>query len=150
MTTCLLAALLAAAACNKEKLYASYRFVCDVDGKKWALGDSSPLDVYLVSDTVLTFTAQAGTSSLSLFVKDMGGIRVGRDYMLDGGAYGKGWYSSGQFATNPLHTGTLTITSLDRKNFRMSGRFNFQGVSQQSGRSVSITNGFFNSIYYPR
>lgn len=152
MTTCLLAVLLAAAACDKEKLYASYRFVCDVDGKKWVLGDRSPLDVYLVGDTVFTITATAGSSSTSMFIKDKGGIRLG-NYVLDGGAYGDADHRGSQqydFTTDPSHTGTLTITGFDRTTFRASGRFNFRGINPSTGRSVNITNGFFNATYYPR
>ena len=146
----LLAMLLASTACSKEKLYSGFRFICEVDGKRWALGDSSPLDVYIVGDTVFTITATAGSSYTSIFIKNKGGIRVG-DYTLDGGVNGDADHGGSQsdFTTDPSHTGTLTITGLDRKNFKVSGRFSFQAKDPQTDRVVSITNGFFNATYYP-
>ena len=150
MTTCLLAMLLATAACNKEKLYASYPFICEVDGKKWVLGDRSPLDVYIVGDTNLTIVATANATSVFMGIRDGRGIRTG-DYTLDGSAQGNAGRSSGQttFTTDLSHTGTLTITGLDRKSFKVSGRFSFQAKDPQTGRVVSITNVFFNATYYP-
>ena len=146
----LLAMLLASTACSKEKLYAGFRFICEVDGKKWNLGDKSPLDAYLIGDTLLTIVATYGAASVSIFIKDSRSISAG-NYLLDGSLKGNAGHSSGQrdFVTDQLHTGTLTITGLDRKNFKVSGRFSFQAKDPQTGRVVSITNGFFNATYYP-
>ncbi len=95
---------------------------------------------------VIAGTSSDGQQSLGLF---MPSSVIAGTYTLD---FNTGIYL-GSYSPDPVTVlfaqgnGSLTIIANDTVNRRITGRFNFVGVSQTNSDSANITNGYFSVSY---
>lgn len=80
-------------------------------------------------------------------------ISQNNSYILNSNKVPKGEYydelNDCFYFTSTSHTGTIEITHFDKINYTISGKFNFNGYSDDCFNSIKITEGRFDLNYIP-
>ena len=124
---------------------------CKVNGQRWSadhgkgLGDY-PLSAKMYGDTILQIDAMKGLEDIWITIYSY--VYLGRhdigacnDYFSC--AHYDNDLSTKSYSTDSLHTGYITIETLDKKNLVVTGTFSFNAVYSDSSKTVNITEGKF-------
>lgn len=145
------ASLFFAASCNKEHL-PEYYFKCKLNGQEYVPDNcANCTQGKILQDTVLIIGGNRSFESLGIGINDGGGIKVG-NYILNEIIGRRGDYKfstspNDRYFTDATHTGSLTITTLDKTNKIIAGTFSFQAYNSVQNKTVNITEGKFRLQY---
>ncbi len=147
--------------CDKEKLPkptegGKNTFGCKIDGQIFLPAKEpsswSNVDPILVSNSWFDgFLVHATTFSTSNSIAKS--VTIALPYLKSTGTYPLKTFGYGQYKleyfqgpiyqTNNTNTGTVNITRCDTVNKIYSGTFSFQGIDENTGKTVQVTDGRF-------
>jgi hypothetical protein len=143
------------AKCRKEEpLPDDYYIRCKVnDEDYWPNKCANCMRGQLLGDTVYLMNANAGYESVSIGIVKLDKIPITTTtYDLTGNPQQNGVYDNSPqvndiFKTDSIHTGKLTITTLDKVNKIVAGTFHFDAYNPVQNKTVTISNGQFRLKY---
>jgi hypothetical protein len=137
--------------CSKEQPLPDYYIRCKINGEDYLPNNcANCMRGQLLGDTVFMMNANAGFQSLLIGVINKPSFIL-QTYILNriqsGGSYKNSTTTNDKFDTDSIHTGTLTITTLDKSNMIIAGTFSFQAYNPVQNKTVSVSDGQFRLKY---
>lgn len=149
--------ILPLASCEKLNDLVKGDVTCKIDGRAWTSFEDdfklSDVDCIISNNGEQIYIVAINTKTsddLSILITTPGKVISGGSYELSSDRYNFGSYydpQSNKFITGNGYKGTIEIKSIDKVKMRISGSFQFIAFDAKTNKSISITDGQFDTDY---
>lgn len=149
-----LGTIIISASCEKNPIPDpnGFYFRCKINGQTYIPNScANCLTSTILKDTILILGGNSGYHTLGIGINDNTEIKVTTYILSDTigrqGDYKNGTLTNDRYFTDANHTGQLQITTLNKTNKIIEGKFYFKAYNPYRNDSISVTDGIFRLKY---